>query len=121
MQTLERNNSVKYTVNISQEMGEPQAASLFLSDTLQAIFTLVEKRGIKLSPSSGINMTPEFLEKLLLNKEKTEKKQVFSQNKSMNDFLTEVNSTGGIDKETADHIRSSSREFREDFEFKHDQ
>jgi len=47
-------------------------------------------------------------------------KTKFSKNKALNGFLTEVERTGGIKKESADAIRRLGREFREYFEFSHD-
>jgi hypothetical protein len=54
-----------------------------------------------------------------------EKKKIsphkYSENKTVNALLESIEKTGGIDKKTADFIRASSREFRENFEFRHDQ
>jgi hypothetical protein len=112
---------MKYTVNIPQDFGQHPNASSFLSDTLQSILVLLEQRGEKLLPLIDREVTPELLEGLLVQpvKPRSESTQ-YSKNKALNGFLTEVEKTGGIKKETAEEIRRLGREFREDFEFIND-
>jgi hypothetical protein len=111
---------MQYTVNIPQDFGQHPNANSFLSDTLQSILVLLEQRGQKL-PLIDREVTPELLEGLLFQpvKPKSESTQ-YSKNKALNGFLTEVEKTGGIKKETAEEIRRLGREFREDFEFIND-
>ena len=122
MQTLRRTKTVKYTVNIPENMGEPQEVNYSLTNTLLVLFKLLEQKGLKFSPQMGAKITPKILEKLLLGEKLNDDENFyFSKNRAMNSFLMEIEETGGIDKETADCIRLSSKEFRENFEFKHDQ
>jgi hypothetical protein len=113
---------MKYTVNIPQDIGQHPNASRFLSDTLRSIFVLLEQRGLPLVPLVEREVTPELLEYLLFQRVEVKLGPAkFSKNQALNGFLTEVERTGGIKKESTEAIRRLGREFREDFEFRHDQ
>ena len=77
---------MKYTVNIPQDIREPQEVNHSLSNMLLAVLELLEQKGLKFSPSMGIKITPEILEKLLIGDIATEEPVVFSKNKAMNAF-----------------------------------
>ncbi len=108
---------MQYLVNIPQDIGQYPNASSFLSDTLRSIFVLLEQRGQPLVPLVENKVTPELLERLLLQGVETTLAS-FSKNQALNGFLTEIERTGGIKKESAEVIRKLGREFREDFEFR---
>ncbi|GEM_PF-2344189 len=113
---------MKYTVNIPQDIGLHPNASSFLSDTLRSLFVLFEQRGLPLVPLVEREVTPELLECLLFQRVEAKPGPAnFSKNKALNGFLTEVDRTGGIKKESTEAIRGLGREFREDLEFRHDQ
>ncbi|OAD21219.1 hypothetical protein THIOM_003022 [Candidatus Thiomargarita nelsonii] len=112
---------MKYTVNIPQDIGQHPNASRFLSDTLRSLLVLLEQRGLPLVPLAEREVTPELLERLLFQRvEARPEPAKFSKNKALNGFLTAVERTGGIKKESAEVIRRLGREFREDFELRHD-
>jgi hypothetical protein len=112
---------MKYTVNIPQYIGQHPNVNRFLSDTLRSLFVLLEQRGQPVAPLVDREVTPELLEYLLLQRAASPEPAHFSKNKALNGFLTEVDRTGGIKKESAEAIRRLGREFREDFELSHDQ
>lgn len=112
---------MKYTVNIPQDFGQHPNVSCFLSDTLQSILVLLEQKGQTLGPLIDREVTPDLLKGLLFQpvKAKSEPTQ-YSKNKALNGFLTAVEKTGGIKKESADEIRRHGREFRVYFELFYD-
>lgn len=120
MQTLRRTRTVKYTVNIPENMGEPKDVNYSLTNTLLVLFKLLEQKGLKYSPQMGAKITPEVLEKLLLGKDQKEKKtHIFAKNKTANAILSRIEQTGGLHGK-GEEIRKLGQGFREDFEFKHD-
>lgn len=120
MQTLARTKTVKYTVNIPQDIGEPQEANIFLSDMLLAVFKLLEQKGSKLPLSKLEKITPEILEKLLLGEDRQEEETYsFAKNKTANAILNRIDKTGGLDGK-GEEVRKLGQGFRESFEFKHD-
>ncbi len=120
MPTLRRTRTVKYTVNIPQDMGNHQEANIFLSDILLIVFKRLEKKGFKF-PLSKLEKIPfEILEKLVLGEDlKKEETYFFAKNKTANAILSRIDKTGGLDGK-GEEIRQLGQGFRESFEFKHD-
>ena len=83
----------------------------------ELVYFFLEKNGKTLD-----QITPELLgfSEPLKKDSVDEVKTRLSKNNSINSFLQEIEKYGGITKETAEEIRKSGREFREDFEFEHD-
>ena len=120
MKTSRSTQTVKYTVNIPQDMGSHQEVNVFLSDILQIVFKRLEKKGVKF-PLSRLEKIPfEILEKLVLGEDlKEEETYIFAKNKTANAILSRINKTGGLDGQ-GEEIRKLGQGFRESFEFKHD-
>lgn len=121
MQTSESVENVKYTINISQNVGKSPEVSDFLGHVLESLLVLLEKKGQSIEPLFKQKLTPERLESLLAQKKSLPQTVEFSQNKSLNAFMGAVEKSGGITQDTMEEIQRSGREFREDFELRHDQ
>jgi len=111
---------MKYTVNIFQDIGPDLNSNGFLDDTLQSLFVLLEQKGQSIKTLIGIKITPEILERLLAKPKYTVGKPDISKNKTACAILKKVEQTGGLDG-FGEEIRQLGREFKEDFEFHHDQ
>lgn len=114
MQTLMRDRNVKLSFNVPNEIGEkikqePDIDHLALK-AFELVYFFLEKNGKTLD-----QITPELLAGLLRKEAVTQEKVSFSENRSANALLKEISIKGGIKKETAEEIRKSGREFREDF------
>jgi hypothetical protein len=109
---------MKCTVNILQDIGPNPNSNGFLDDTLQSLFVLLEQKGQSIKALIGKKITPEILEHLLTQRKDTV--PIISKNKTARAILKQVEKTGGLDG-FGEEIRQLGREFREDFEFHHDQ
>jgi hypothetical protein len=111
---------MKYTINISQDMGNHQEANIFLSDVFAIVFKLLEQKGLKFPLSKTERIAPEILEKLILGGSiEKEKSTVFAKNRTANAILSRIDQTGGLDGK-GEEIRELGQGFRKSFEFKHD-
>jgi len=111
---------MKCTVNIVQDIGPNPNSNGFLDDTLQSLFVLLEQKGQLIKPLIEKKITPEILEQLLTQPKKTVAKPIIIKNKTAYAILKRVEKTGGLDG-FGEEVRQLGREFREDFEFHHDQ
>ena len=111
---------MKCTVNIIQDIGQNPNSNNFLDDTLQSLFILLEKKGQSIKALIGKKITPEILENLLTQQKDTMAKPMSYNNKTASAILKKIEKTGGLDG-FGEEIRQLGREFREDFEFHHDQ
>jgi len=107
---------MKCTINILQDIGPNPNSNGFLDDTLQSLFVLLEQKGQSIKTLIGKKITPEILE----HERSQRKDTVPIQNKTARAILKQVEKTGGLDG-FGEEIRQLGREFREDFEFHHDQ
>jgi hypothetical protein len=117
MQTLERSDSVKYTVNISQnDIGTNAEANHFLSQIVEATFALLKEQGQNIKPLVNREITPELLKKLLLVSEKNKP----SENVTVNAIFDSIDKTGGLSGD-GEKITQLGKDFRESFQFRADQ
>lgn len=105
---------------ILQDIGPNPNSNGFLDNTLQSLFVLLEQKGQSIRALIGTKITPEILEHLLTQRKDTVAKPIIYKNKTACAILKQVEKTGGLDG-FGEEIKQLGREFREDFEFHHDQ
>jgi hypothetical protein len=108
---------MKISFNVPNDIGEKIKKESDIDHLALKAFELVyfflEKSGKTLD-----QITPELLEL----GESLKKGSIVApkKNRSVSALLAEIKTNGGIKKETAEEIRKSGREFREDFQLEHD-